>query len=338
MISQVIIKLLGFVYRVVLTNIKGFQDVGNSYYGSGYQVYTLILAVSTMGISNAISKLVSAKIAIGDRRGAHKVFKTALKLFVFVGMFFSTLLFFSSGFIANSILHNTGVQGTIASLAPAVFFVSITAVFRGYFVGMQNMTAHSFAQILEQSINSIFSVLFVVMLIGNKPEIMAMGSTAATALSTFVAMAYMMIYYNKHKKGIWKDLRKSEIFQEETKKTIIKNIYKFVIPISMASLVVCFSSIIDVITVVNGLQKFGYTLIEANEKFGILIGKVDILIAVPHTLNVALVIPLIPAITAHLVRKEKKAAINKINFSMKVSSIIGLPSAVRTFSTCGSNF
>lgn len=327
MVSQVIIKLLGFLYRVILTNIKGFQDVGNSYYGSGYRVYAFILAIATTGIPNTISKLVSAKIAIGDRRGAHKIFKTALKLFSLVGIFFAVMLFLGSHFIANSILQNPGVRGTIATLAPAVFFVAISAVFRGYFVGMQNMTAHSTAQIIEQIINSIFSIVFVMMLIGNTPQIMAMGSTAATALSTFVALIYLMMYYTKNKKEIWKDIRASQIFPTEETKVILKNIMKFVIPISFASLVVAVSGMVDLISVVNNLQKFGYTLVEANEKFGIILGKVDILITIPHTFNVALVIPLIPAITAHIAKSEKKEAIKKINFSMKISAIIGFPCA-----------
>ena len=60
--SQILIKLLGFIYRIVQTNIPQFADVGNSYYSSGYQVYTFILAIATMGIPNTISKLVSEKI------------------------------------------------------------------------------------------------------------------------------------------------------------------------------------------------------------------------------------------------------------------------------------
>ena len=50
MFSQILIKIFGFVYRIILTNIPSFSDEGNSYYGSAYQVYTLILAIATMGI------------------------------------------------------------------------------------------------------------------------------------------------------------------------------------------------------------------------------------------------------------------------------------------------
>ena len=62
MFSQILIKVFGFVYRIILTNFKQFADQGNSYYGSGYTVYTFILAIATMGIPNTISKLVSEKI------------------------------------------------------------------------------------------------------------------------------------------------------------------------------------------------------------------------------------------------------------------------------------
>ena len=71
MIAQLLIKLMGFIYRVILTNIEGFQDAGNSYYGTGYKVYIFILAIATTGVPNAISKLVAEKMAVGDPKGAH---------------------------------------------------------------------------------------------------------------------------------------------------------------------------------------------------------------------------------------------------------------------------
>jgi len=63
MFSQVMIKLLGLVYRVYLTNKEGFGDQGNAIYGSGFNIYALLLTISSVGVPNAISKLVSEKIA-----------------------------------------------------------------------------------------------------------------------------------------------------------------------------------------------------------------------------------------------------------------------------------
>ena len=64
MISQVFIKLLGFVYRVYLTNREGFGDEGNAIYSGGYSIYALLLTISSIGVPNAISKLVSERVAI----------------------------------------------------------------------------------------------------------------------------------------------------------------------------------------------------------------------------------------------------------------------------------
>lgn len=328
MAAQLIIKLMGFIYRVILTNIEGFQDAGNSYYGTGYKVYVFILAIATTGVPNAISKLVAEKIAVGDHKGAHKVFKTATNLFTVVGLLFASILFFGAEFISVHLLSNPGVAGTLATLAPAVLFVSIASVFRGYFIGMQNVSAHSVAQIIEQLVNSICSVIFVLMLMGKSPEIMAMGSTAATAVSTLVALVYLYMFYTKNKASVHENIRNAAPHIVESTRVTVRKILKYVVPISFASIVVSLSGLVDILSVMEGLQNYGYPLEKANEIYGIIVGKVDILVSIPHTFNVAIVTPLIPMITELMVKKNYKAAQNRINFSMKLSAIIAIPCTI----------
>lgn len=327
MVSQILIKVFGFIYRVILTNFKEFSDTGNSYYGSGFTVYTLILAIATMGIPNTISKLVSEKIAIGDKRGAHRIFRTAMYLFTFIGVMFALILFVGSSFISNTILSNPGVKYTLMALAPAIIFVAMSAVLRGYFVGMGSMMEYSKAQVIEQIVNSAFSIIFVVMLLGSTPEIMAAGSTLATTVATSTAFFYMLTYYNKNKKDIWKEIEKSDKYAITPRKTIVKKLISYVIPISFGSVVVALSNVIDTVTVMNGLQSFGLSLEEANRQFGILLGKVDILMSVPLSINVAFSVALVPFISSAIAKKDKKSAVDKINFSIKTSVLIALPCA-----------
>ncbi len=329
MAAQILIKLLGFAYRIVLTNFKEFSDLGNSYYGSGFSVYAFILAIATMGVPSTISKLVSEKLAIGDKRGAHKIFKTAMMLFTFIGVILALMLFFGSNYISNNILSNPGVKYTLMALSPAIIFVAMTSVIRGYFVGMQNMAEYSKAQILEQVVNSIFSIVFVIMLIGRTPEIMAAGSTLATTLSTIVSFFYLIKYYNKNKKDIWNEIKSSDKFTVDSRSKIVKKLISYVIPISFGSVIVTLSSLIDTITVVDALQKFkDTTLLQANQIFGMLVGKVEILQALPLSVNVAFAVALVPFISAAIARKNIKEAISKVNFSLKISGIIAFPSAV----------
>ncbi len=81
MFSQVLIKLLGLVYKMYLTNREGFGDEGNAIYSGGFYIYALLLTLSSVGIPNAISKLVSERIAVGDNKSANRVFKIAFVTF-----------------------------------------------------------------------------------------------------------------------------------------------------------------------------------------------------------------------------------------------------------------
>lgn len=62
--SQVLIKLLGLIYTLYLTNRPGFGDKGNGIVAAGYQIYAMLLTISSIGVPNAISKLVSERVAL----------------------------------------------------------------------------------------------------------------------------------------------------------------------------------------------------------------------------------------------------------------------------------
>lgn len=93
MFSQAIIKVVGLIYKLYLTNKNGFGDRGNAIYGGAFQIYALFLTISSIGVPNAVSKLVSSKVAIGDNKGAYRIFKIAFSMFSFFGFIGSSILF-----------------------------------------------------------------------------------------------------------------------------------------------------------------------------------------------------------------------------------------------------
>ena len=206
-LSQILIKVLGFVYRLVITNIPEFGDAGNGYYSAGYQIYMLLIAISSMGIPGAISKLVSERRAKGDYKGAHRIFRVAFGLFACIGAVGSLMLFFGARFIAYTIIDNPGAEYVIVCLSPSVFFVCISAVIRGYFNGMQNMEATGRSQVFEQVFNCVLTITIVYMLIGTNTVIMAAGSSIATTLATMISFIYLTTFYKRRKKEIWREIR-----------------------------------------------------------------------------------------------------------------------------------
>ena len=199
MVSEIVVKVLGLVYRLVITNIEGFGDAGLGYYSSGYQIYALLLTLCSIGIPSVISKLVSERLAVGNNYGAQRIFKTALKLFTGIGLFLSLGLFFGADLIATKILNVPDVAYVLRVLAPAIVFVAMSAVFRGYFSGQQNMKPTSVTQILEQFLNCVLTILFVYALVGKEPYIMAAGGNLSTTLSIIITFLYLITYYKKNK-------------------------------------------------------------------------------------------------------------------------------------------
>ena len=159
MFSEVIVKLLGLVYRLVITNAEGFGDAGLGYYSSGYQIYALLLTICSVGIPSVVSKFVSERLAVGDKYGAQRVFKIALKFFASLGLILSLALFFGADFIATNILNVPDVSYVLKVLSPAIVFVATSAIFRGYFNGQNNMKPSSIAYTVEQFFNCVLSIL-----------------------------------------------------------------------------------------------------------------------------------------------------------------------------------
>ena len=333
--SQVAIKLLGFLYRVVITNIDGFQDVGNGYYNYGYQVYTLLLAISSVGIPNAIAKLVSEKCVKNDFGGAYRIFRCALVLFSIIGGSLSALLFIFAPGIATYICGVPKVVHTLRVLAPAIFFVSVSSVVRGFFQGMQNMKATSSSQVIEQFIKSTSTILIVLAIVGAEPEYMAAGATAATTLSTALSLLYLFWFYKANRKDIKERLAASPATLKQPFLKIAKGILFVSIPISLGAIISSLNRVLDLLTVVSGLKTAlaasfpdAEALSEEAMRLSGMLSKSDVIINLPLALNIAFSTVLVPTVAGALAIGDRKTASEKVSFSLLVSIIIALPASL----------
>lgn len=350
--SQFAIKILGVVYRMVITNVDGFKDHGNGYYSAGFNVYTLLLALSSVGIPNAIAKMTAEKIAIGDRRGAHRIFKTALALFSALGLVLTAVLYFSADSIAEFILP--GAQHVLKALSPSVFFVCVSSVIRGYFNGMKDMSATSTSQILEQIFKCIFTIGIVVMMASFmvfsnediEAQLLAAGANFATSIATVLSLLYLFVFYTKRRKKILTS------FENEVATTVegsffsvCKSILLISFPISLGSIISAINRIVDTATITHGINAafrqmipahgdvaaiFAPTADQLNNEAARLAGqlsKSDTLLNLPIALNIAFATVLVPSISSALALKKKEEASNAVSLSLLISLLIILPCA-----------
>lgn len=353
--AQIIVKLLGIIYRLVITNIDGFGNQGNGYYTAGFNIYTLLLAISSVGIPNAISKMTSAKNAIGDYKGAYKIYKSALILFSVIGVIGSSLLFFCSGFVSDKIIKMPNARYVLMALAPSIFFVCISSVVRGYFVGMQNMQASSRSQILEQIFKCVLTVGIVLFmsvhtLYPDNPDMnaamMAAGANLATSLATVLSTIYIFGFYFKRKKSIRAKIDSSTVISEKKPLlSMFKSILLISVPISLGSIIAAINRIIDTATITRGIEAafsayipahngisaiINPTLEQLNDEAVRLAGvlsKSDTLLNLPISINISFATVLVPSISAALAKGLKKEASKYVSYSLLISLLIIMPCA-----------
>ena len=327
MFSQVLIKLLGLVYKWYLTNREGFGDEGNAIYSAGFSIYALLLTISSTGVPNAVARLVSQHTSKGDYRGAHRIFKIAMATFAIIGLVGTLIMFFGAGYIANNMLAIPEAELTLVALSPAIFFVAIICVFRGYFSGRENLKATANSQTIEQVFKTIFTILVVEIVAicsGVNTNLMAAGANLATTMATIGSFIYLYMYYKVRREDLSKEIVSSKNYGTKSILGKVKNILSVSIPMSLSSILTSINRNIDSTTVKRALQTF-LSEGDALKQYGILSGKVDTLVSLPLSFNIAFATALVPAITAAKTKGDMSTATKRVSFSLLVTMLIGLP-------------
>jgi stage V sporulation protein B len=321
-VAAILVKVLGAIFRIPLANLIGPE--GMSYYQSAYPIYIYLLVVSTAGFPTAVAKIISEKTSVGDYDGADRVLKTAFFMMLCIGFISSSTMFFSAPYIAESVKNPKGYY-SIVSLSPALIFVSIMAVLRGYFQGIQEMKPYAVSQFVEQFTRVVVGLGLVFIMIDKGAEYAAAGATfGATAggIGGFLVVLFMFVRYRR--KNRHENLGSFEI---EPRGKIIKNIFKIAIPIIMGASIMPVMQLVDLAIVMPRLQSIGI-IEEANDMYGLLTGYAQTLVNLPQTITAAVQISLVPAVASFLIKKDKKGLERTVENGVRVGLIIGLPCSV----------
>ena len=331
--ASLLVRFLGFVYRLPLTNMIG--DQGNAIYAGGYYIYTFLLILSSAGLPAAISKLVSERIALKQYRNAHRVFQAALVISTTLGTIFAIIMGLGAQQLAN-LIDIPDSYFSLLTLCPTLVIVAIMSVFRGYFQGMHTMVPTAISQIIEQVFNAFFSVYLAWLFLSvNVPEGMteniplaSAGGTMGTGIGALAGLIVVVFaYYLIRPYLLWRVKRCKQPY-EESKKQLIGKVLQTAWPIIAGTAVFSITNLIDMSMVVSILQDTGFTQKEAEVLYGQLSGKYVTLTTLPVTISTAIATAVLPSIAASVKLKEKKQVRRKMALTYRVSMIISVPAAV----------
>lgn len=324
-IAGLIVKVIGAAFRIPLANTIGL--IGTSYYDTAYPYYSWLLVISSSGLPTAISKMVSERVTLGDYRGAHRVFTTAMQILCCIGLLTSILMFFGSDYIAR--LHMLPEAAyCFKALAPALFFVALMCAYRGYMQGMQQMVPTAISQVVEQVGKLAVGLTLAFMLLDAGPEYAAMGALIGVTVSELLALLYVMLSYRRRWPKIRARLERSVRREAEP---VAARLIAIALPITIGASISPLASVVDSALIIRILLKLGYAKETAQTAFSLMRTNVATLTNMPGVLTMALAMSLVPAISAFSAKRDHAGVQDTARLGLKLALIIGLPCAVGLF-------
>ena len=329
-LAGILVKIIGAFFRIPLGNLIGAEGMG--YYQAAYPVYTLFLTLATAGFPTALAKLVSEKMAIGDYRGAHKVFKVSYTVLAITGFIAFCIFFFGADFIVNDVMENPGAKYAMLAISPALLFVPVMSSYRGYFQGRREMTQIAISQISEQFFRVTLGIVLAYFLMHKwgtnpGPEQGAAGAIMGATIGAIASIIYLIIAYLVKLKTIKREIRISKKVKEENVARILKKLLVVAVPITIGASVMPLVNMIDNVIVIRRLIEAGFTQTQANVMFGQLTGMAMAIINLPSVITVAMSMSLVPTISQAYAVGNRIKAIKETKSAIKITLMIVLPAA-----------
>lgn len=324
-VSSIVVKVIGSLNWIILSRVLGGEGIG--LYQMGFPIYLMAITLSSAGIPVAISIITAEKLAQKDFLGAKRVFNVSLRLLFVTGLVFASALFFGAHWlIDNHWIRDSRAYYSIIALAPAVFFVTFLASFRGYLQGWQIMTPTAASEIVEQLMRVVTMIVFANMFMPHGLAYAAGGASMGAGVGAFCALLVLMWFYGRLKQKLKADLQQQNpLATRESARAIISRLLRLALPVSMSSLMLPVVANLDLLIVPQRLEAAGFHISQATEFFGYLTGMAVPLINLATIFTAAMTISLVPAISESRALNDVFGIRAKTRTAFRVALIITCP-------------
>lgn len=325
-VSGLLVKFLGMVYKIPLTNILG--DEGMGYFNAAYTVYTLFFVLATSGLPVALSLLVSESVAKGDEKGAGKLYRTASHLFLMVGFCGMLLMALPARHFASLLGASESAAGILA-VSPTLLFMTYASALRGYFQGRRRMMPIALSQVLEAGGKFLFGLLFASWALSyyHRSVVAAYAIFGLTLASFFATLSLYLCKRHFDADEGHLALCCGAVLPHE-KKENRRKLLKLAFPITVSASVMTLASSLDLFLVMRTLRKIGYTAAEANAAFGNYTALAVPLFNMPTVLILPIAYSVAPFVKGALTRRDLSCAAKATSRSLTLAALLALPASL----------
>ena len=345
--ATVLVKLMGFLFKVPLNNIIGEDGFG--YFNTAYDVYNVLLMISTTGLPVAMSRMISQAQTLGNHAQIKRIYRTSLYVFLTIGMVGSLGILFYCRQLSVMVTTNENSWAAIAALAPCVLLICLVSAYRGFFQGQSNMTPTSVSQIFEAVTRLVvgLGLAWLVMKLTGEAAVRAQGIVLASgetaqdygditlaaggAILGVTLGSLISVVYLHHKFRQSNRILSLGGGTAKSTRSTMKELLSIAVPITLGSaglqIINLFDTMIYMRRLTGALQ---WTEKMADSAKGVY-NFCQTVFALPCSFIPTITIAVIPAITASLTRKDLAEAKATSESSVRTMALIAMPCAAGLF-------
>lgn len=319
--ATAIVKVIGALYKIPLKMIIG--DVGYGYFTTAYDIYSVLLLISTAGLPVAVSRMVSKTSALGSYNQTRKVYKTSQAIFILLGAV-SAFLMMAFGRQLAAFQHQPDAYYSIITLGPCAFLMCLMSAYRGFSQGLGDMRPTSVSQVLEAVIKLVVGLAAALLILNatNSVPLAAGGAILGVTVSCVVSTFYLARCFSR----VYKTLPESHDTAESFGKTT-KQLMAIAIPITIGSAGLQILTVLETNLFMGQLLSAGNTQAQVDEMKGIY-NMTQTIFNMPCAFIVPITVSIIPAVTSALTMGNNKAVKATEESACRVTGLISLPCAV----------
>ncbi|MCC3867679.1 polysaccharide biosynthesis protein [Terrisporobacter mayombei] len=318
-ISNLIVRILGFLYKIFLSRVMG--DVGLGIYHMVFNFLMICIALTTTGIPTALSCLVAKESALKDKKDANIFFISTLYVAFFISLLISLLVSFNSTYLSFKLLQDENLNLFILSICPAIVIITISNVLRGYFYGIKKVIVPAVGQIIEQ-VTRILFVFLLAMYISDKAMICYI-TLLGISIGEATNVIYMSICLYKESSLYNKFTIRLRDFYYSSMETL-----KMALPITCNKMSSVVLQSVSSMMVPSRLVLSGISYTQSIGLYGVVCGMVMPFVYLPFTIGSALVVNLIPSISQEVALNKIRNVKIKIYYAVALTVGVGILSAL----------
>ena len=316
-LAVAVTKVLGAIYKIPLGNLLDKEGMAHFYVA--YNIYSLLLILSTAGLPLALSRLVSRAHALGQENQKRRVLGVALTIFLGIGLVFGGAMFLVPQKLAEA-MHDTLAAPAIRALAPSVLCVCLISAIRGYTQGQGNMKPTALSQIIESGSKLVvgLALAYVLLQAGRPSHEAAAGAIAGVTVGSLLSLTVLGIYILRHRRARGTDIPQS-------RGQIARDLLRIGVPVTIGAGSMSAITLLDQMLVMSTLQnKLGLSEAAAVALYGEYTFGMT-LFNLPSSFIYPVTISLIPAIGAALACGERENARTQTETAFRVTALLALP-------------